>query len=215
MEVRQLPRGRHRLTREEVTASQRGRMLEAMAGAVAEKGYAHMAVADVVSGAGVSRETFYQHFADKEDCFLAAFDLVVDAVRQTMVEAVAGGPADPLSRYDRALRAYLDLLCTEGATARVFLVDVYAAGPRAVARRRQVMEEFVDVIAEIFAARTASDRFACEALVAATSAMVTVRVAAGEFDQLPGLRPQLVELARRLKLTPAARAARRRVTRRA
>ena len=155
MEVRQLPRGRHRLTREEVTASQRGRMLEAMAEAVAEKGYTHMAVADVVSGAGVSRETFYQHFADKEDCFLAAFDLVVDAVRQTMVEAVSGRPA------------------------------------------------------EIFAARTVSDRFACEALVAATSAMVTVRVAAGEIEQLPGLRTQLVELARRLKLTPAARGTRR------
>jgi hypothetical protein len=67
------------------------------------------------------------------------------------------------------------------------------------------MQEFVDVVAEIFAARTASDRFACESLVAATSAMVTVRVAAGEFDDLPGLRPKLVDLARRLKLTPAAR----------
>jgi hypothetical protein len=65
------------------------------------------------------------------------------------------------------------------------------------------------VIAEIFAARTASDRFACEALVAATSAMVTVRVAAGEFDQLPGLRTPLLELARRLRLTPAARGTRR------
>src|SRR3954449_13507932 len=54
MEVRQLPRGRHRLTREEVTASQRGRMLQAMAAAVAEKGYTRMAVADVVAGAGVS-----------------------------------------------------------------------------------------------------------------------------------------------------------------
>src|SRR3954452_8349070 len=149
MEVRQLPRGRHRLTREEVTASQRGRMLEAMAGAVAKKGYANMAVADVVSGAGVSRETFYQHFADKEDFFLAAFDRGVDAVRQTMVDAVAGRPADPLSRYDRALDAYLDLLCIEGATARVFLVDVSAAGPRALARRREVVAEFVDVIAEI------------------------------------------------------------------
>src|SRR3954451_2958182 len=138
MEVRQLPRGRHRLTREQVTASQRGRMLQAMAAAVAEKGYTRMAVADVVAGAGVSRETFYQHFADKEDCFLAAFDLVVDAVRHTMVDAVAGQPADPPPRYDRALRAYPDVLCAEGATARVFLVAVYAAGPRAVARRREV-----------------------------------------------------------------------------
>jgi|SRR5919198_706321 AcrR family transcriptional regulator len=205
MEVRQLPRGRHRLTREEVFASQRGRMLEAMALAVGEKGYTGIAVADVVAGAGVSRETFYQHFNDKEECFLAAYEMAVDTMRQAMADALAGRPADPLARFDRALRAYLDLLSSEGAIARVFLVDVYAAGPRALERRRAVQEDFVDVIAEIFAAKTAADRFACEALVAAISSMVTVRVAAGEFDALPGLRRRLVEVARRMRLTPAAR----------
>jgi AcrR family transcriptional regulator len=205
MEVRQLPRGRHRLTREEVFASQRGRMLEAMALAVGDKGYTGVAVADVVAGAGVSRETFYQHFADKEECFLAAYEMAVDIMRQAMADALAGRPSDPLARFDRALRAYLDLLSSEGAVARVFLVDVYAAGPRALERRREVQEDFVDVIAGIFAAKTAGDRFACEALVAAISSMVTVRVAAGEFDALPGLRLQLVELARRMRLTAAAR----------
>ena len=205
MEVRQLPRGRHRLTREEVFASQRGRMLEAMALAVGEKGYTGIAVADVVAGAGVSRETFYQHFNDKEECFLAAYEMAVDTMRQAMADALAGRPADPLARFDRALRAYLDLLSSEGAIARVFLVDVYAAGPRALERRRAVQEDFVDVIAEIFAAKTAADRFACEALVAAISSMVTVRVAAGEFDALPGLRRRLVEVARRMRLPPAAR----------
>jgi AcrR family transcriptional regulator len=205
MEVRQLPRGRHRLTREEVFASQRGRMLEAMALAVGDKGYTGIAVADVVAGAGVSRETFYQHFADKEECFLAAYEMAVDIMRQAMADALAGRPSDPLARFDRALRAYLDLLSSEGAVARVFLVDVYAAGPRALERRREVQEDFVDVIAGIFAAKTAGDRFACEALVAAISSMVTVRVAAGEFDALPGLRLQLVELARRMRLTAAAR----------
>jgi AcrR family transcriptional regulator len=205
MEVRQLPRGRHRLTREEVFASQRGRMLEAMALAVGDKGYTGIAVADVVAGAGVSRETFYQHFADKEECFLAAYEMAVDTMRQAMADALAGRPSDPLARFDRALRAYLDLLSSEGAVARVFLVDVYAAGPRALERRREVQDDFVDVIAGIFAAKTAGDRFACEALVAAISSMVTVRVAAGEFDALPGLRLQLVELARRMRLTAAAR----------
>jgi AcrR family transcriptional regulator len=205
MEVRQLPRGRHRLTRAEVFASQRGRMLEAMALAVGDKGYTGVAVADVVAGAGVSRETFYQHFADKEECFLAAYEMAVDIMRQAMADALAGRPSDPLARFDRALRAYLDLLSSEGAVARVFLVDVYAAGPRALERRREVQEDFVDVIAGIFAAKTAGDRFACEALVAAISSMVTVRVAAGEFDALPGLRLQLVELARRMRLTAAAR----------
>jgi hypothetical protein len=126
-------------------------------------------------------------------------------MRQAMADALAGRPSDPLARFDRALRAYLDLLSSEGAVARVFLVDVYAAGPRALERRREVQEDFVDVIAGIFAAKTAGDRFACEALVAAISSMVTVRVAAGEFDALPGLRLQLVELARRMRLTAAAR----------
>jgi AcrR family transcriptional regulator len=205
MEVHQLPRGRHRLTREEVFASQRGRMLEAMAVAVGNKGYTGVAVADVVAGAGVSRETFYQHFADKEKCFLAAYEMAVDTMRRAMTDALAGRPADPLARFDRALRSYLDLLSSEGAIARVFLVDVYAAGPRALERRREVQDDFVDVIAEIFAAKAAGDRFACEALVAAISSMVTVRVAAGEFDELPGLRRRLVEVARRLRLTPAAR----------
>ena len=184
MEVRQLPRGRHRLSREEVSASQRQRMLKAMALAVYEKGYTGTAVADVVAGAGVSRETFYQHFADREACFLAAYEV------------------------DRALRAYLDLLASEGAMARVFLVDVYAAGPQALQRRREVQEDFTAVIAGIFSARSAADRFACEALVAAISSMVTVRVAAGEFDALPGLRTPLVALARRLRLTPATRSRR-------
>src|SRR6478609_3616571 len=140
MEVRQLPRGRHRLSREEVSASQRQRMLEAMALAVHEKGYTGTAVADVVAGAGVSRETFYQHFADKEACFLAAYEVAVDTMRRTMGDALAG--------------------------------------------------------------RSAADRFACEALVAAISSMVTLRVAAGESHALPGLRTPLVALDRRLHVTP-------------
>ena len=69
---RTLPRGRHAATREIVWTSQRERLLEAMAGVVADKGYARVAVADVIDHAGVSRKTFYEHFANKEACFLAA-----------------------------------------------------------------------------------------------------------------------------------------------
>jgi AcrR family transcriptional regulator len=200
MEARRLPRGRHRLSREEVVASQRERMLGAMADAVQHKGYARTAVADVVAGAGVSRETFYQHFDDKEDCFLAAYERGVEAVRDAMAAALADPPAEPLQRYDRALGAYLELLAAEGPTARVFLVDVYAAGPRALGRRREVQESFVALVAGIFGADTPDDRFACEALVAALSAMVTVRVADGDASSLPALRAPLVALARRLRL---------------
>src|SRR3954470_22993998 len=79
-EVHQLPRGRHRLTREEVQTSQRERMLLSMAEAASVKGYAKTTVADVIKRARVSRETFYEHFSDKEDCFLAAYDEAVNHV---------------------------------------------------------------------------------------------------------------------------------------
>jgi AcrR family transcriptional regulator len=194
-----LPRGRHRLSRAEVEASQRGRMLEAICQAVAEKGYAETSVADVIERAGVSRETFYEHFAGKEDCFLAAYDLASETLRGAIADALpAADDASPLERYDRAMAAYLETMSEQRAYTRVFLVDVYGAGPAALNRRFRVFQGFVDMIAELFGARSAADRAICEALVGAVSSMVTIRVAVGEFDQLPGLRAQIREIARRL-----------------
>src|SRR6266576_1786673 len=83
-----LPRGRHHLTREQVRASQRGRMLLEMVEAVAAKGYASTSVADVIAGARASRETFYEHFENKQDCFLAAYDEAVLQLTQTMQGAL-------------------------------------------------------------------------------------------------------------------------------
>ena len=196
--LERLPRGRHSLSRAEVLASQRGRMLEACCRAVAEKGYVRFTVADVLAGAGVSRETFYEHFRDKEECFLAAYELATDAVAEAMGAADPGEEQTPLERWDSMLRAYLEAMSSEGGYARVFLVDVYAAGDRALARRREVMERFVELIARMVGARSRADRFACEALVAAISSMVTVRVAVGRLDQLPKLRRPLLDVARRL-----------------
>jgi AcrR family transcriptional regulator len=197
--VEQLPRGRHGLSRDEVEASQRGRMLEACFRVVAEKGYNRFTVADVVAAAGVSRETFYEHFRDKEDCFLAAYELSVEAVLAAMRHADPGDEdADPLDRYERMMRGYLEVMAQEGGYARVFLVDVYAAGERALRRRREVIDRFTEVVAELVGAKTAADRFACEALVAAVSSMVTVRVAAGDLEEIPKLRRPIMDVARRL-----------------
>src|SRR3954453_12381494 len=198
--VEQLPRGRHGLSREEVAASQRERMLEACFQVVAEKGYVRFTVADVLSAAGVSRETFYEHFRDKEDCFLAAYELSVEAVLAAMraTDPGEGAEADPLERYDRMMQGYLELMARDDGYARVFLVDVYAAGERAVKRRREVLDRFAEVVAELIGARTAADRFACEALVAAVSSLVTVRVAAGDLDEIPKLRRPIMDVARGL-----------------
>lgn len=193
-----LPRGRHRLSRETVVTSQRARLLRGMAEAVAERGYVHTSVAQVLRRAHVSRETFYEHFSSKEDCFLAAYDAgVVSLQRGMRAEYESAAGTDPLERFRHALGAYLAALAGDPAFARTCLVEIYAVGPEALGRRDALRGGFVDLIATALGARD-EDRFACEALVAAVSALVTERVAAGRAEELPALRDPLVDVARRM-----------------
>jgi AcrR family transcriptional regulator len=145
---RPLPRGPHHLAREDVLASQRGRMLDAMATVVAEKGYGPTTVADVIERAGVSRKTFYEHFRDKEECFLAAFDTGVEILLATVRDADPGG-ADPLERTRARVRAYLETLTAEPGFARTFVIELGAAGPRALQRRHEVLGEFTRLSREV------------------------------------------------------------------
>jgi AcrR family transcriptional regulator len=192
-----LPRGRHGLTREQVAQSQRARIFRAMADAMAEKGYAATSVADVLRAAKVSRETFYEQFESKEDCFMSALEAATDAVlAQAFATRPSGGT--PLERFDSGLRTYLDALAAQPALSRLFLIEVYAAGPAALERRAAVQRRFAAVLDDTFGRRTAGDRFANEAIVAATSSMVTARLAADDLKGLRALRRPLVELARRL-----------------
>jgi AcrR family transcriptional regulator len=178
-------------------------MLAAMAAAVSEQGYVGTSVADVLRGAGVSRETFYEHFANKEECFLAAFDHAVAALTSRVVSAVAKAAAqdprqsdDPLARLDAALEVYLEVLASERSLARTFLIEVYGAGPAALRRRVEVHQGFVELIVDALGASDPDRRFACEALVAAVSSMVTMRIALDDHEGLAGLRQPLLRLAR-------------------
>ena len=192
-----LPRGRHGLTREQVVESQRTRIFRAMAETMAEKGYAATSVADVLRAAKVSRETFYEQFDSKEDCFMSALEAAVDVVLAAAFSTPPAG-GTPLERFDRGLRTYLDALAAQPALSRLFLIEVYAAGPAALERRAAVQRRFAAVLDDTFGRRTAGDRFANEAIVAATSSMVTARLAAGDLKGLRALRRPLVGLARRL-----------------
>ena len=193
-----LPRGRHGLSREQVVGSQRGRIFRAMADTMARKGYATTSVSEVLRAAGVSRETFYEQFSSKEECFVAAFEAAAEQVL-TVIQGAPGADASPEQRFERGLRAYLDALADDPAFARVLLIEVYAAGPAAMARRAALQRRFVDTIDETFGSRTAADRFADEALVAAISAMVTARLAVADIDGLRALHRPLTRFARRLR----------------
>jgi AcrR family transcriptional regulator len=196
-----LPRGRHGLSREEVVESQRARLLRAMADAVADKGYAATSVADVIARAGVSRETFYEQFSSKEDCFLDTYDkagaILLTRIAGTQGEEGTPQDATPDERFAGLLRAYLTALEAEPSYARTFLVEVHAAGPEALRRRMAMQQRFTDALVELFDARAAHERFACELLVAALGAMVTTRIALGEGASLHELEKPIVDLVRR------------------
>jgi AcrR family transcriptional regulator len=142
-----LPRGPHSLGREAVRDSQRRRMLDAVTAAVAEKGFGATVVADVVSRAGVSRKTFYEHFTDRDDCFMAAYEDGLAELQATMAEAVlaASAVADPVVWLRASIRSYLGFLAERPALARTFVLEVLAAGPAALARRAAAYEEFATV----------------------------------------------------------------------
>jgi AcrR family transcriptional regulator len=145
---RRLPRGTHGLDRDVVEASQRTRLLEAVGRAVAERGYAAATIDDVVRGAGVSKKTFYEHFADKEDCFLAAYETASEELLERVREAHAIHD-DWLARTRAGVRAYLRWLAAEPALARVFLIEVAAAGPRALERREALRDRYAEQLAEL------------------------------------------------------------------
>jgi len=190
-----LPRGRHRLSREQVARSQRERLLEAMVAAVAEQGFATVSVATVLRRAGVSRESFYEHFDNKLDCFLSAYAVAADAVALAIADAAArGGGEDRRARLDRVIARYLAELAAEPAVAQPFLEEIYAAGPEAVRLRAETQARFAAAVATIAGATDDRQRFACEALVAAIAGLVTQRIGAGRATELPELREPLLEL---------------------
>lgn len=196
-----LPRGRHGLPREQVIASQRERILVATAEAMAENGYIGTSVAAILKRACVSRETFYEQFRSKEDCFEAAYQRAVQLLLDRIAEATeaedAAAETGAIARMDRILRAYFQYLVDDPASARLFLVEVFAVGSAAIARRAQLQERFVELIADVLDARTESQRFACQALAASVGSMVTARIAAGDSAGLLALREPLLDLLRR------------------
>jgi AcrR family transcriptional regulator len=145
---RSLPRGRHAAARGVVLASQRGRLVEAMAGCVARRGYADTTVSEVIARAGVSRKTFYEHFPDKQSCFLAAWDLGTDYLIDQIVHE-AGPVEDWRDRLRTGTATYLQILSEEPDFARTFLIEVLGAGPPALERRASIHRRFSELLRQI------------------------------------------------------------------
>jgi AcrR family transcriptional regulator len=102
-----------------------------------------------VRGAGVSKKTFYEHFADKEDCFLAAYEASAEELFERVRDAQGAPEGDWLERTRAGIVAYLRWLAAEPALARVFLIEVGAAGPRAAESRERLRDRYAELLAQL------------------------------------------------------------------
>jgi AcrR family transcriptional regulator len=206
----QLPSGRHSLTRDAVLTSQRGRLLDAMAQSVAEHGYGATTIAHVVSHAGVSRKTFYEHFRDKEHCFLAMYDTGIAFVLGQVAAAVEA-ESNPRDRLVAGLRTFLSVLADEPGFCRAIVLEVWAAGPTGVAKRRAVLQVFAGRYLEVNRQARELDRRVgplagdvALGVVGAILELVSERVEEGRTEELPGLSGPLSEFVLRNILPTAA-----------
>ncbi len=161
----------------------------------AAKGYAATTVDDVAEAAGVSSAEFHALYADKEACFLDAFDAVSAVVVghvSDAFEAAAGSPWP--ERVAAGLRALVELLSAEAAVARLAMIEVSAAGDDARKRYGAVLARFTPLLEE---GRDYSDqvdlppdtaRFA----IGGATALVFDELRAGRGPELPRILPDLV-----------------------
>jgi AcrR family transcriptional regulator len=189
-----LPRGRHGLPREAVTESQRNRIHQAMIEVVAERGYPETRVVDVIGVAGVSRKTFYELFDSKEDCFLAAYDVLLGNLLGDAgegFEAQSGAPWG--ERVEGALRALLEHLAEHPAEARFAIVEVLAAGPKALARRDAALRQFTGFL-ESGRSETSVELpgLISLALAGGISELLYTEILHGAVSQLPSRLPDLM-----------------------
>jgi AcrR family transcriptional regulator len=174
---------------------QRARILDAIARVVAERGFEAATVADVVRAAGVSRTTFYEQFASKEECFLEAYRHGVDAVDDRIRAAVhAAGPAGWRAQLRAGIRGYLDALAADPALARTSLHEVHAAGPNALDVRADALRRFAARYHATFEQARAADPELREphpdalfVLCAGTEQLAAERLRHDGPDALPGL----------------------------
>ncbi len=128
---------------------QRQRLLRAAAAEFAQRGYAGASSESISRRAGMSKATFYEHFANKEDCILALFDAAMEMLGRSMASAAREADrGDALQRMQAGTRAVLSAVAENRDYAQTMLVEIIGAGPRAAQRRDQMIRAFAEILDE-------------------------------------------------------------------
>lgn len=177
----------------------RARVMEGLVAAVAEKGYGAVTISDIVRAAQVSKSTFYAQFADKEECFLAAY---ADTSENVLDVLVTAGSLEGLSDDDRiraATEAYLQVVAGNPALSRTFVLEVLAAGPAALRARHRVNRRFADELRRMVDERKGDRDLALSApaaliIVGGMNELVLDAIVEDRLDQLPALADRVAQL---------------------
>jgi AcrR family transcriptional regulator len=194
------------LPREHVGEIQRLRILRAMSEVAAQRGAGAVTVAHIVARAGISRRTFYDLFADREACFLAAFQEALSQASATVLPAWerAGSWRE---RVRGALWATLVFFDSHPAAARLCVIEALAAGPRALERRQELVRRLVLAVDEGRAEVPKSARqpppLTADGVVGAVLSVIHSRLLASRREPLAGLLGELMGMVALPYLGPA------------
>jgi AcrR family transcriptional regulator len=184
-----IPAGRHTLDPGEVSARQRERLLRAMGLCVSEQGYVETTIADVVRVARTSRSVFYKHFADKEQCFLQTYGQMtrvrIDASLQAAARVVGW-----MEKLDVGIETYFRWMAEHPEVAVTTVVEVHAAGRRALRERSRALSDWMKTVAGVVVlARQAGvevevDEAACFAIILTAEGYVHDYALRGRLEQV-------------------------------
>lgn len=191
------PSGVRKLPADLIRAVQRERLIVAMLKAASELGYRQTNVQDVIDRAGVSRPTFYEHFSNKEDCFLAAFDTSAKRLRDKVDDAARGGDTWR-ERLRLGMEAILSFAAAEPDTARTVVVEARAASAEAVLRRVELLDHFslcLDSQARRLLPDARFSEITASGVVGGVEALLYSRLCKSEFRDLEDLLPSMMYFA--------------------
>ncbi len=175
------------------TESRRELILAAMVRVVGSKGYRETSVADVIAEAGTTRTTFYKHFDDKHDCFLAAYDRLVEQVFSEVL-ARCNGEQSWLRRMETGLATIVELFSLDPELARTAVVEVAAAGAEARQRHWNAVARFTEYLEggrELAEGRELPENISLLS-AGAVSGLIFDELLAGRAAELPDRLPDLL-----------------------
>jgi AcrR family transcriptional regulator len=196
-----IPRGRHAPPLEVRLQVQKQRLFEAAATVFSRSGYAEASAEGISRQAGMSKATFYEHFANKEECLIALFEDATSRLLDGLVAASRGADRDYEDRHRAGLRSILEGVDTNPEVAQAILVETVGAGRRVAEMRDAVLNKIAQVMYEQTiraAALTGGPAFSSPdeafAIVGATFELVSRQLRTGQPTRVLDLQPLIERL---------------------